>query len=237
MSPGRNTLLRTAIALIALAWLVGVGVSLRGTWNSLPALDGLEDRAAERSTVDTVVGNGASPGNTDAVDIGAGDDSARVADGTAAAPASASAQRREIPSARYRMTFNGMLIEEVERGETYSYIESGIAVDSMLISRLESLAYAGDIVSFERLLSHGGAIVELGCLRDFDYYFVVGESGKSGFHVYFTNDERTPIRELLGDRYSANSQKQFDADGYRRAYHVGIPGTETCVGRLGSERP
>ena len=217
MSPRLKWCLATAFALLTLAWLIGVGVSLRGSW--------------------IAVGSANSPGNGDAADMNASGDSARVSEGAAAAPTWTSPQRSGTSSAPYRVTFNGIPIEEVERGETYSYVGTGIAVDPSLISRLESLAYPGDIGSFERLISNIGAIVELGCLRDFDYYFVLAEAGNSGFYVYFTNDEQTPIRELLGDRYSPNAQRQFDADGYRRAFHVGISGTESCMGTLGSVRP
>jgi len=104
-------------------------------------------------------------------------------------------------------------VKELERGDNYSILEMKGAVPTVT---------AGGVVLFR-------AIYDIAKERGFEYTFSApsrqgtakrGPEGRQVFtvvKVFMMKDDKTALKELLGDDYSKEAQEMFDRNGYMSA--------------------
>jgi hypothetical protein len=219
-------------AALAVSWLVAISISLR---ESVDMMSSLETESRAEIEAQTLVPTSVSD--------------------TLAEQAEVSAIETE-PNASFSLPFDEVVIadlpmfkvalqgpdpltgemvstyEEIGRGENFSYLESSRGDIDQLIALFRATRgpVVWDEVTQAVLHFQGGVFSRFACYRGFSHWFVVAEREQPGFYIFLTNDEYTPIDELLGDKYSEDAQVHFDRRGYYLAgYEHPLVGPESCI--------
>jgi hypothetical protein len=104
----------------------------------------------------------------------------------------------------YDITFT-----EIDRGANYSLVKVDLVEGPSVGSSMFLMKCAYDIAKE----------------RDFKYFFNVDleDDAKGDNKIFLTNDPNVPLKDLLGEDYSAESQEIFDdVEGYLSVWELGL---------------